>query len=36
MGEKDHLLRRGGVTGNGRQEVGQNGHWEVEGSRILD
>ena len=26
----------GGVAGNGRRDVGQKRHWEVEGSRILD
>ena len=26
----------GGVTGNGRREVGQRSHWDVGGSRILD
>ena len=29
-------LKEVGVTGNGRWEVGQNRHWEVGGSRILD
>ena len=28
--------KEGGVTGNGRREVGHKSHWEVGGSRILD
>ena len=30
------VLNEGGVTENGRREVGQKSHWEVGGSRILD
>ena len=30
------IITAGGVTRNGRREVGQNRHWEVGGSRILN